>query len=295
MLARVPAAASAGSGTSSAVPYGAMTSETEPAPQRDPEPVSQPPEQTSATSIERGRPSYSWRYGQDRRLEMVRHYVALENARILDVGCGIGTYVRRFRRYSDDVHGIEVEPERVAEASQELSNIVLAKGEALPYPDDHFDVVFSNEVIEHVDDDIATAAEMVRVTRPGGTIVVFAPNRLYPFETHGAYIGGRYVFGNIPLINWLPDPLRDRFAPHVRAYTRRGLRRLFASQPVLLVQHRVIYPGFDNISARRPLLGKFLRRALYVAETTPLHAFGLSHFLVLRKRASSFTTDEGER
>jgi SAM-dependent methyltransferase len=241
------------------------------------------PEATSATSIERGRPSYSWRSGQDRRLEMVRRFVDLDDARVLDVGCGIGTYVRRFRQYSDDVHGIEVEEQRVVEASQELPNIVLAVGEDLPFPDDHFDLVFSNEVIEHVDDDRATAAEMVRVTRPGGTIVAFAPNRLYPFETHGAYFGKRYVFGNIPLVNWLPDPLRERFAPHVRAYTTRGMERLFVGQPVRLVHHRVIYPGFDNISARHPLLGRLLRRALYVAEHTPLHRFGLSHFLVLRK------------
>ncbi len=140
-------------------------------------------------------------------------------------------------------------------ADSGLPNIVLAVGEALPYPDDHFDLVFSNEVIEHVDDDRRTVAEMVRVTRPGGVIVAFAPNRLYPFETHGAYFGGRYVFGNIPLVNWLPDPLRDRFAPHVRAYTQRGIRRLFAGQPVRLVHHRVIYPGFDNISARHARLG----------------------------------------
>ena len=240
-------------------------------------------EETSSTSIERGRPSYSWRYGQDRRLGMVRRFVDLDDAAILDVGCGIGTYVRRFRQFSDDVHGIEVEPERVAEASAELPGIVVGVGEALPYPDDRFDLVFSNEVIEHVDDDRATAAEMVRVTKPGGAIVAFAPNRLYPFETHGAYVGGRYVFGNMPFVNWLPDPLRDRFAPHVRAYTMPGIRRLFVGQPVRLVHHRVIYPGFDNVSARHAELGRVLRRALHVAERTPLHVFGLSHFLVLRK------------
>ena len=215
---------------------------------------------------------------------MVRRYVDLEDIRILDVGCGIGTYVRRFRQFSDDVHGIEVEPDRVTEAAASgLPNIVLAVGEDLPYPDGHFDLVFSNEVIEHVEDDRRTVAEMVRVTRPGGAIVAFAPNRLYPFETHGAYFGKRYVFGNIPLVNWLPDPLRDRFAPHVRAYTTRGIRGLFAGQPVRLVHHGVIYPGFDNISARHVRLGASLRRALYVAEHTPLQAFGLSHFLVMRK------------
>jgi 2-polyprenyl-3-methyl-5-hydroxy-6-metoxy-1,4-benzoquinol methylase len=250
----------------------------------DRQPTDDQAEQTSAAAIERGRPSYSWRFGQDRRLAMVRRYVALEGARVLDVGCGIGTYVRRFRRFSDDVHGVEAEEDRVIEASEELPNIVLAVGEELPYPDDHFDLVFSNEVIEHVDDDRATAAEMVRVAKPGGAIVAFAPNRLYPFETHGAYLGGRYVFGNIPLVNWLPDPLRDRFAPHVRAYTTRGIERLFVGQPVRLVHHGVIYPGFDNISARHRRLGAGLRRALYVAEHTPLHLFGLSHFLVLRKK-----------
>jgi SAM-dependent methyltransferase len=237
----------------------------------------------SATSIERGRPSYSWRFGQDRRLEMVRRFVPLEDARVLDIGCGIGTYVRRFRQYSDDVHGVDVEPERVAEASVELPNIHLAPGEALPFPDDYFDVVFSNEVIEHVSDDRKTISEAVRVTKPGGTIVIFAPNRLYPFETHGAYFGKRYVFGNIPLVNWLPDPVRNRFAPHVRAYTQRGIRSLFRGLPVRVVHHRVIYPGFDNVSARHRRIGGVLRRGLYTVENTPLHTFGLSHFLVVRK------------
>ena len=242
-----------------------------------------PEDTASPVAISRGRPSYSWRFGQDRRLEMVRQYVHLEGARVLDIGCGIGTYVRRFRQYSDEVYGIEVEADRVAEASLELPNIQLAYGEALPYPDDFFDLVFSNEVIEHVDDDRQTISEAVRVTKPGGTIVTFAPNRLYPFETHGAYLGGRYRFGNIPLVNWLPDPLRDRFVPHVRAYTSHGIRSLFRGQPVRLVHHGVIYPGFDNITARHATLGPLLRRALYTAEHTRLQAFGLSHFLVVRK------------
>ncbi|MFN8622669.1 MAG: class I SAM-dependent methyltransferase [Chloroflexota bacterium] len=255
-----------------------MTTTTDPAPHA---PIAD--DVHSSTAIERGRPSYSWRYGQDRRLEMVRRWIDLEGTRILDVGCGIGTYIRRFRQYTDDVHGIEVEPERVAEASLELPNIVCAVGEALPYPDDHFDLVFSNEVIEHVQDDRQTAREMVRVAKPGGLIVLFAPNRLYPFETHGAYLGGRYVFGNVPLVNWFPDPVRDRLAPHVRAYTMRGIERLFAGTPVRRVEHRVIYPGFDNMTSRHHVIGPVLRKALYTAEQTPLHVFGLSHFLVLRK------------
>ncbi len=62
-----------------------------------------------------------------------------------------------------------------------------------------------NEVIEHVGNDRDTIREALRVTKPGGRVVIFAPNRYYPFETHGVYLGKKYVFGNIPLVNYLPD------------------------------------------------------------------------------------------
>ena len=123
-----------------------------------------------------------------------------------------------------------------------------------PTRDDSFDLVLSHEVLEHVNDDRQAAAEMVRVLRPGGRAVIFVPNRLYPFETHGHYWRGEYHFGNTPLINYLPDPLRNRLAPHVRAYTAQGLRHLFLGQPVRIVHHTQIYPGYDNIAARSPEL-----------------------------------------
>src|SRR5690606_26208157 len=122
--------------------------------------------------------------------------------------------------------------------------------EAIPYPDNRFDTILSHEVLEHVDDDRAAVREMVRVLRPGGRIIIFAPNRWYPFETHGHYWRGKYHFGNTPLINYLPDPLRNRLAPHVRAYTGAGLRRLFDGCPVRIVTHRRIYGGYDNLIAR---------------------------------------------
>ncbi|MGC8780774.1 MAG: class I SAM-dependent methyltransferase, partial [Anaerolineae bacterium] len=139
----------------------------------------------------------------------------------------------------------------------------------------------------HVRVDRAAAREMVRVTAPAGRIVIFCPNRLYPFETHGHYWRGRYHFGNAPLINYLPDPLRNRLAPHVRAYMAGRLRGLFDATQVAVVHHSIIYPGFDNVVARRPVLGALLRRVLYALEHTPLQAFGLSHFLVLEKLPSA--------
>lgn len=238
---------------------------------------------TADEAARRGHPSYVWRAGQQRRLDMVLRYTVLEDARILDAGCGVGMYSAQFAAYSSHVTGVEIDPAVAEEARARVAEVVVAPAEALPFDDAVFDVVFSHEVIEHVDDDRQAAAEMIRVLAPGGRIVLFCPNRLYPFETHGHYWRGRYHFGNTPLINWLPNPLRNRLAPHVRAYTRAGIRGLFADRAVRIVHHTVIYPGFDNIITRRPALGRLLRAGLYALEHTPLRWFGLSHFLVLEK------------
>jgi SAM-dependent methyltransferase len=147
------------------------------------------------------------------------------------------------------------------------------------------DVVFSHEVLEHVQDDQATVQEMVRVLRLGGRIVLFCPNRGYPFETHGIYWRGKYHFGNIPLVNYLPSRLRDRLAPHVRIYTRADLTRLFAGLPVRVVTKCTIFGAYDNIIERQPRLGRAVRAVLQALEKTPLQRMGLSHFWVIEKTA----------
>ncbi len=219
---------------------------------------------------------------------MVRRWATLVGRCVLDVGCGVGMYTSAFLRETPHVFGVEIERERALEARERAAGLVQSPGERLPFPDETFDLVFSHEVLEHVADDRACVAEMVRVTRPAGRILVFVPNRLYAFETHGIFWRGRYHFGNVPLVNWLPTPLRNRLAPHVRAYTARGLRRLFDGLPVDVVHHTCIFPGYDNVLARSPALGRVLRAVTYTLERTPLQAFGLSHLLVVEKLPSGF-------
>jgi SAM-dependent methyltransferase len=231
-----------------------------------------------------GRPSYVWQSGQERRLALIRRYVDLENTRILDVGCGIGTYVNRLRGLSEHVYGIDIDEQRIRRGSVTLPNLALAVSEHMPFPDSSFDVILLHEVIEHVSDDAVTLQEACRVVRPGGKVVIYAPNRLYPFETHGLYLGKRYISGNIPLVNYLPGFLRQRLAPHVRVYSTGSLRALTRGLDASWVAHTVVYPGFDKIAARSGLVAKTLRAILYRLENTWFRAFGLSHFLVLEKR-----------
>jgi SAM-dependent methyltransferase len=231
-----------------------------------------------------GEPSYVWRAGQERRLKMILQAGGERlQGRVLENGCGVGMYLQHLKPHARQLSGLEYDFVRAQAARERSENVVNAASEKLPFPDGSFDLILSHEVLEHVQDDRLAVMEMARALRSGGRMVIFVPNRGYPFETHGIYWRGRYRFGNIPLVNYLPRPLRDRLAPHVRAYSSRDLLGLFQGLPVRITRREIVFGAYDNIIARWPRLGGALRSALQGLEKTPLRWLGLSHFWVVEK------------
>jgi SAM-dependent methyltransferase len=232
----------------------------------------------------RGEPSYVWRAGQQRRMDMILK-AADERIRgkVLENGCGVGMYIEHLSPFGGTVLGLEYDFERAAEARRNSPHILNAAGESIPLPSSTFDLILSHEVIEHVQDDRAAIREMIRVLRPGGRAVIFCPNHGYPFETHGIYWKGNYRFGNKLFVNYLPRVWRDKLAPHVRVYSAHDLEKLFDGLPVRFIERTVIFGAYDNIIARFGVLGKALRGILQFLEETPLKVFGLSHFWVVEK------------
>ncbi len=232
----------------------------------------------------RGEPSYVWRAGQQRRLDMILRAVGDRvKGHIFEDGCGVGMYVEHLSPFGGEVIGLEYDFERAVEAHASSPHILNAAGEFVPLPSGTFDLVLSHEVIEHVQDDSAAICEMVRLLKLGGRITLFCPNRGYPFETHGIYWNGKYHFGNKLFVNYLPRVLRDKLAPHVRVYSTKDLQKLFAGLPVKFVERTIIFGAYDNIIARFGPLGKIFRSILQFLEKTPLKIFGLSHFWVIEK------------
>ncbi len=243
------------------------------------------PERDFGKAALRGEPSYVWRAGQERRKNMILRAAGERiHGRFLENGCGVGMYLKHLATATGKMVGLEYDYARAREAGASPTPVVNAAGEHLPFTAEAFDVILSHEVLEHVQDDGLAVEEMVRVLRPGGRIIIFCPNRGYPFETHGIYWRGRYHFGNIPLINYLPRIWRNRLAPHVRVYSARDLDRLFQGLPVKKMRQAVIFGAYDNIIVRFPRIGPLIRRVLHGLENTPLRAFGLSHFWVLEKK-----------
>lgn len=232
----------------------------------------------------RGEPSYVWRDGQKRRLNMIGKFAGIRmQGRVLENGCGVGMYVEKMTALGANVTGLEYDFERARDAKVNSEKIVNAAGEFLPLPSGTFDLVLSHEVIEHVQDDRSAISEMIRVLKPGGRAVIFCPNRGYPVETHGIFWKGKYYFGNKPFVNYLPRVWRDKLAPHVRVYSRRDMQKLFEGLPVKFIERTVIFGAYDNIIARTGVFGKILRTVLQFLEKTPLKVLGISHFWVVEK------------
>ena len=232
----------------------------------------------------RGEPSYVWRAGQERRLQMVVDAAGDRiRGQILENGCGVGMYVEHMAPFGGTITGLEYDFERAAEAGALSKRILNAAGEAIPLPSDIFDLILSHEVLEHVQEDMQAVREMVRVLKSGGRAVIFVPNRGYPFETHGIFWRGKYHFGNKLFVNYLPRAWRDKLAPHVKVYSRRDMQKLFAGLPVKFIERTVLFGAYDNIIARFGTFGKVLRGILQFLEKTPLRELGLSHFWVIEK------------
>jgi SAM-dependent methyltransferase len=96
-------------------------------------------------------------------------------ARILDAGCGSGRTLQELAAYGT-VSGVELS-EQAAEVARGrgVGEVRNGRLEAIPWPDADFDLVTCLDVIEHTADDRATLAELRRVTRPGGTLIVTVP------------------------------------------------------------------------------------------------------------------------
>lgn len=124
-----------------------------------------------------------------RRLSVAQPFLPAKPCKILDCGCGSGGYVIAFESIDGvEAYGLEFEQEKVRLARERgiaAGRVVQGDIQDMPFEDSSFDAVLLNEVLEHVPSESLGLSEINRVLRPGGVLLVFSPNRMYPFESHG--------------------------------------------------------------------------------------------------------------
>jgi SAM-dependent methyltransferase len=133
---------------------------------------------------------------------------ALEpGARVLDFGCGAGKMVEEYCAAGYDAFGCDL---RVGSESGRLRRIDAESG-LFPFGDNTFDFVFSDQVLEHVQDHSTAFAEIARVMKPGGISLHIFPARLKPTETHVFVPLGGVIQNRWWLTLWAALGIRNSF------------------------------------------------------------------------------------
>lgn len=145
---------------------------------------------------------------------------ALKGLRILDWGCGRGRLVAFLLQQGMDAYGVDVDPKTVSNGRAYFATIeedadqhlgLIDSSGRINFPDGYFDIVVSDNVLEHVSDLNGVIKEIARVTKPGGYGFHLFPARFTLFEGH--------LF--MPIIHWLPKNVLRRAV--VRIFTQLGI------------------------------------------------------------------------
>ena len=200
-------------------------------------------------------------------------------SRVLNVGAGQGSFSRLLEARGFTVTSAEASAKAVEVLRRcTAGKVVEADAAALPFADGTFDAVVLGEVLEHLDDDVAALREARRVLRAGGVIAASVPRNPAWFSSS------------------------DRWAGHVRRYTREALLEAFREAdltvehcvgwgfPVSALYHRTVYErhldrrGAATATARqRPALA-VLRAFLQLDRLFVGRERGALGYLILARR-----------
>jgi ubiquinone/menaquinone biosynthesis C-methylase UbiE len=162
--------------------------------------------------------------------------------RVLDAGCGVGVTDEMLAGSVGELHGLDTAEAALAVAAERNPSVHYSAtdGNSFGYPDDHFDVTFAICVVHHVDPGPTRDtffAELRRVTRPGGLVVVFEHNPYNPltrlavsrcdFDEGVELLARRVVARSLERVG--VDVVATRyvvFAPFERSWVARAERRL---------------------------------------------------------------------
>ncbi len=198
-------------------------------------------------------------------------------ARLLEVGCGMGTDLLQFARGGAFCTGIDLTPRSIAITRHrfalygERADLLLGDGERLPFANESLDVVYSNGVLHHTPDTSGAIREIHRVLKPGGIakVMVYHKGSLNywgEMMLHRGILRGELLRGHSPeeiMSRWV-EYSQHGGRPLVKAYTRQQARNLFRDFGDIKINVEQL------IRAELPVVGPLLPEKLFNSLRTNL-------------------------
>jgi len=186
-----------------------------------------------STELKQSRFNPVQRWGMHGRFKNAINMVPKNAQSLLDLGCGAGYFLAAVEEQFPSIKltGVDLSEENLSSANATLKRTTLIKGDAtrLKLPDSSFDVVSAQELIEHVNDDKALLAEIWRVLKSKGTLIISTPDteKLLWCTTFNVW---NKIF-------------RTGDSPHLREYKEKDFKKLLEDK------------GFKIKDGRRALFG----------------------------------------
>ena len=192
----------------------------------------------------------NFRYTTEPEIFAFAQFSRFHNKKVLEVGVGAGTDFMQWVRSGALAHGVDISEEAIENVKHRLAlselhatEIKVADAESLPYKENSFDLVYSWGVIHHSPDTIKCLQEIIRVCKPGGTIKIMIYNRssLFAFYRYllAALLKGK-PFRKIKSVLY-----HHQESPGTKAYTFKEVRKILASLPVKIVEHKATVTKHD--------------------------------------------------
>jgi SAM-dependent methyltransferase len=193
-----------------------------------------------------------------------------KGARLLEVGCGMGTDLLQFARGGAQVTGIDLTPRSIAisrrhfEIYGERGEFAISDCEKLPFKSESFDAVYSNGVLHHTPDTAVAVRELYRVLRRGGQARVMLYHR-GSLAFWGQIVLRHGLLGGELLRGRSPEQIMSRYVevnegggcPLVKVYSRKQARKLFS-------MFREVNVEVEQLTRPElPLLGKLIPEGVF--------------------------------